>query len=240
MARLKSPRRHTKADTHAMLCTDTAVQYSTVQYSSVQSVVCELWKGPRVLWKRWHYNILTQLCGHLPWRSVCSCPCALVVWTKSARRSVCAWTWLRVLMISTIRKHTVTPRWKQTGHIYVFPFFIIASSLFYPFLHVFYPRVQTFPWCLPSIFCSFLSSFPPPTLDLSCLSHMVCFLYLFRPYLPFFCQLSYSFHSSIHLLIICPERRNDASMETTEERWADDLLWCAYRWATGGGVKVVG
>lgn len=43
--------------------------------------------------------------------------------------------------------------------------------------------------------------FPSPTPDSSCLSHMMSVYALY-------CQLSYSFHSSIHLLIICPKRQH--------------------------------
>lgn len=43
--------------------------------------------------------------------------------------------------------------------------------------------------------------FPSPTADSSCLSHMMSIYALY-------CQLSYSFHSSIHLLIICPKRQH--------------------------------
>ena len=122
--------------------THTQCTHTHIQYSSIQSVVCELWKGKGFLWKWWHYNTLTQLHGNLPWRSVRVCPCAFSLWIYicvSAWVSVCMCVSMPDLMTSAMAENTCSLRWNKQD-IYM----LLVCLLFHPRFYVFfYPHVYT-------------------------------------------------------------------------------------------------
>lgn len=164
-------------------------------YTITPDPVGGLWtvKGARVLWKWWHYNILTQLHGNLPWRSVCVCPlCIYCIDIQCMGMleevSVCACGCIRRLNDQCNWWKYSPAETKQARHTHVCMlsfhrcFFLCFSFLFLIFsTHIFtlslYASLQLL---------QYLNlHFPPPTRHLSCLSHIILLslFLLFR----FFC-----------------------------------------------------
>lgn len=127
-------------------------------------------------------------------------------------------------MISRVGETQAPPEEASWTHVRLC-FYHFSSSL-----HCF-----LLPTCLPFLLCPLQScaaskpsrmpffDFSSPTPDLS---YTVCVPYLSVHLSALYCQLSCSFHSSIHLLIVFPERQHGegARVETTDETSEADIL----------------
>lgn len=182
----------------------------TLTLTAQQYAVSGLWtmKGPRVLLRWWHYNILTQLHGNPPWRSVCAFPRVLSVWIDGIRgcRYVSACVYerpSRVLMITAMSVNTVMLRWnKRDTHDYV----IYSSLLFSLFALASVSsstHVCSFLLCFIHALLLFLSSHSVSLLPIPHgmlpLFFIIIIFYPFLPLLPVFLLASLLHPSADHL-----------------------------------------